>query len=133
MRLALNKEVSFTAIVSDEPTESARYEIFTVDPWHSHALMVLAPPMSGFAYGDLLQVRGILGMPDQTGGDPFIVDPHISIIAHNRGFWLRQALIDFKLLVLKKIGMFLPQDQGAFLGGVTLGGSDGMSELKLKC
>ena len=131
MRLPFEKEISFPAVVSSEPTESAKYEIFTADPWRSHKLMILAAPESGFHYGDLIKVRGFIGEPDTAGENPFVASPHITLIAEHRGFWLRELLIDFKLAIIKKFGVFLSQDQAALLGGVTLGGAAGMSaELK---
>jgi ComEC/Rec2-related protein len=127
MRLSLGKEVNFTAIISSEPTESAKYESFTADPWHSHELMILAPPLSGLAYGDLLDVQGIIGASDAPGQDPFVASPRITLIAHGHGLWLREWLIDGKLALIKRFNEFLPQDQAALLGGITIGGASGMS------
>ncbi len=131
LRLPIGKEISFLALVVSDPSESAKYEIFTADPWHSHALTVLAPPTSGFRYGDLLEINGFLGSPDGQGKNPFVIPLKITIIGHHHGSRLLEALSNFKRSILKRFVSFLPQDQAALLGGVTIGGSSGMSvELK---
>lgn len=127
MHLPFGKETSFSATVSSEPTESGKYETFYASPWHSHEVMILAPPDSGYTYGDLIEVRGIIGKPDSPGEDPFVASPRITLIAHDRGFWLPEWLINFKLGVIHAFGNFLPQDQAALLDGITLGGATSMS------
>ncbi len=129
LTLPFNKEIFFTAVVADEPKESGNYETFTVDPWRSHSIFVLAAPNSGFRYGDLLEIGGLLDEPDAPGGDPLIASPKISIIAHHRGFWLREDLINFKEAIIGQYQKFLPPDQAAILGGVTFGGSSGVSDV----
>ena len=64
LTLPYGRQLSVSALVVDEPKESARYEIFDVAPQRSHALTVLAPPASGYRYGDLLQLKGMLDPPD---------------------------------------------------------------------
>ena len=127
MRFPFNKEVSFTAVITSEPTESAKHETFTAEPWHSQELMVLAPPESGFRYGDFISMRGFIGAPDVQGEDPYIASPRITLIAHDRGFWLRSALINVREGMVRRLFAFLPQDEAALLGGELLGGSYGMS------
>jgi competence protein ComEC len=127
MRLPFDKEISFTAVVADEPKESNKYEIFTVNPWRSHPIMILAPPESGFHYGDFIKIRGLIGKSDMPHDDPFVVSPAITFVASHRGFWLRQILIDGKQAVIGKFTEVLPQDQAALLAGVAFGGLSGMS------
>ena len=60
-----------------------------------------------------------------------MASPIITVIAKNRGFWLREQLIDFKAALFQKLDELLPQDEAGLLGGVTFGGANGISaELK---
>lgn len=89
--------------------------------------MVFAPPESDVRYGDLLDVSGAI-VPPRTGGESWAAFPkQISVISRGNGFLLTEKLLDFKTVVNKKFGAFLPQDEAALLGGMTLGGTTGMS------
>ncbi|HVN26284.1 MAG TPA: ComEC/Rec2 family competence protein [Candidatus Paceibacterota bacterium] len=123
----LNREASLSGIIATEPTESAKHEAFVIDVPRQHAIEILAPPLAGFRYGDAIAVRGIIRPPDHPGGDPAIVTAQISLIAHGRGSWLRQRLLDAKHDLAVRFKTALPDDEAALLFGVTFGGSAGLS------
>jgi competence protein ComEC len=128
MRLPVATD-SFPAIVSAVPTASEKYLSFPADlqPPFSGSIMVFAPLESDIRYGDLLDVSGALA-PPRTVGESWAAFPkQINVISRGNGLWLAEKLLDFKTAVNKKFGAFLPQDEAALLGGMTLGGTAGMS------
>ncbi len=131
LTLPYGQQISISALVVDEPKESVKYEVFDIAPQRSHVITILAPPGSDYRYGDLLQLQGILNMPDAPGENPLMATPKIKILGAARGFWLREQLIDLKYSLFQKFGELLPRDEAGLLGGVAFGGSGGISpELK---
>jgi competence protein ComEC len=133
INLTYNRFVSFSAVVTDEPQPSQKVLILTVNarlPLDGE-IKIFAPPTSDFRYGDMLQINGIITMPDGFGGDPIVFSPQIRTISRHKGFWLREKLIDCKLAILKNFEAVLPNDEAALLGGIAFGSKVNFSaELK---
>jgi ComEC/Rec2-related protein len=72
-------------------------------------------------------VQGIVRPAESVGKDPAIFPQKLSLVASNRGFFLRAWMIDFKDAIFQKFNDVLPADEAALLGGMTLGGTAGMS------
>ncbi len=121
--LPLNEKISFQVLISDEPQPSEKFDILTADaqPPQSGVIRILAPPLSGFRYGDLLKVKGVLDPGRVPGEDPAMFSPSIMLVARHRGFWLREKLIDLKLAILEHFNAVLGKDEAALLGGITFG------------
>lgn len=131
--LPFAKQVSFSAIVSDEPKTSAKFLILPAEaerPFVS-SVAIFAQPGSLFHYGDEVRITGAIEPPKFAGDSPAIFPKSIELIAEHKGFWLREKLIDFKTAIFGKFNEVLPADMAALLGGEVLGGTDAMSpELK---
>ncbi len=133
INIVYNRYISFSAVVSDEPQPSQKFLILTADvqPPFAGTVKIFAPPTGDYAYGDMLQIGGIIAAPDAPGGDPVVFSPKIKIISRHNGFWLREKLIDLKLRVLRNFEAVLPDDQAALLGGIAFGSKVNFSpELK---
>jgi ComEC/Rec2-related protein len=119
----------FRVIVSKEPVSSENYLSFRAElqPPFSGALGVFAPPASDVRYGDLVSMSGAIGPPRSAGELPAIFPKRLSVISQSHGFWLTEKLLSFKEAINRKFGEFLSQDEAALQGGMTLGGTSGMS------
>ncbi len=84
-----------------------------------------------FAYGDALTFRTGGGSDAEPGRPPLISAPDAHTLATGQGAWLKSRLLDIKMAALGKFKAYLPADQAALLGGLTLGArSDFSPELK---
>ena len=119
----------FQMAVSEEPIASENYLSFSAElrPPYSGKITVFAPPASDIRYGDLLDISGTIEPPRSAGELPAIFPKQVDTISRGNGFWLTKKLLDFKNVIHEKFGEFLPQDEAALLGGMTLGGRAGMS------
>lgn len=130
MKFPAGKAVMFSAIVTSEPSASAKYLLFDaqLEKPYMGTITIFAPPGGDFNYGDEVRVAGPIEPPQTPGDLPAAFPKKIAVLAEHRGFWLREKLIDFKALILEKFNETLPSgDEAALLGGETLGGTDGMS------
>ncbi len=133
INLVYNRFISFSTIVIDEPQPSQNFLILTttVQKPLSGELKIFAPPSSGFRYGDVLQINGIITPSDMPGSDPIVFSPQIQIISRHNGLWIRERLIDLKLAIFKNFNAVLPSSEAALLGGITFGSKVSFSaELK---
>ncbi|HVM76547.1 MAG TPA: ComEC/Rec2 family competence protein [Candidatus Paceibacterota bacterium] len=127
LTVPFDRNWSMVATVTEDPHETDAYEVFTAEPWHSHAAMILAPPVSGFRYGDLVYLSGVMHPPDSPGDNPLYVATYARLVAHGRGFWLRQWLETLKGGVISLYQRYLSPDEAALLGGITIGAANTMS------
>jgi len=129
VNLPIGKTVSFSAIVTDEPKLSERFDLLTAraEPPFSGTFSIFADPGSDFHYGDEVRVTGTVSPPRQAGDDPAIFPKNIEFISAGHGFWLRAVLISFKSDIAEKFDAVLPADEASLLGGITIGGTDGMA------
>lgn len=129
MILPFGKKVYFSAIVSDEPRSSLKYELLSVTPTspRSHGLTVFAPAESDFHYGDLLRVDGVINESTMSGEDPVVFSPKITLLAEHQGVWLIEKLLTFKQAVLKKFEEELPEEEAQLLGGIAFGSKQNFS------
>ncbi len=128
MRLPDGKS-SLKAVVTGEPVGSEKYLSFSAklqSPF-SGKISVFAPPDSDIHYGDLVNISGTIEPPRSAGEAPAMFPKRIEVISSGNSSWLMEKLLDFKSAIGKKFGEFLTQDTAALLGGMTLGGTAGMS------
>ncbi len=125
----LGREASFRAIIVDEPKNSGSFLSLAaqVQQPFSGEVTIFADSGAVFRYGDLVQVRGIVRPAEGIGEYPAIFPQKLSLAAPDRGFFLRAWMINFKDAILQKFNDVLPADEAALLGGMTLGGTAGMS------
>jgi ComEC/Rec2-related protein len=120
---------SFQVVVLEEPLASEKYLSFPAglqSPF-SGTVTVFAPLGSDVQYGDLLDIAGAILPPRSAGDPPAIFPKQISVLSRGHGFWIAEELLEFKETIFKKFGEVLPEDNAALLGGMTLGGTAGMS------
>lgn len=125
------KQITFSAVVSDEPLASEKYLILTtaVQKPLEGTVKILAPPGSDIRYGDLIAVSGVIEEPETSVDDPIIFSPkQIVIKGSHYGFFLREWLIDLKLGVMERFMAMLNVDEVAFLGGILFGSKMGVSD-----
>lgn len=127
--LPFGKGISLTAIIVDEPENSTKYVLAAADGQNPFAgeLTIFAPLGTNFQYGDEIKVTGEIEAPETPGDTPAIFPKKVTVIAYDKGSWLRGRLIDFKSAILAKFNEVLSGDESALLGGETFGGSSGMS------
>jgi ComEC/Rec2-related protein len=129
VRLPSAVDDSFRAIVFEEPIASENYLSFSAElqPPFSGTVSVFASPASDIRYGDLLNILGTIEPSRNAGELPAVFPKQVSVVSRGDGFWLTKKLLDFKSTINRKFGEFLPQDEAALQGGMTLGGTTGMS------
>lgn len=129
MRLPSAAGGSFEAVVSEEPVSSENYLSFpaTLRPPFSGTITVFAPLASDIRYGDLVEASGAIALPRNSRESWAVFPKQISTISRGNGFWLIEKLLDFKMAIDRKFSEFLSRDEAALLGGMTLGGTRGMS------
>lgn len=116
-------QISFSGIVAAEPGHSAKSEYFPLrlnEP-HRGVIRVVSSPDNGFRYGDELEVSGRVLRPEMERDLPVSLFPRIERIGEGQGSFVRQALSDFKYRLLSIFPRYLPAEEAAFLGGITLG------------
>ncbi|HEX4104159.1 MAG TPA: ComEC/Rec2 family competence protein [Candidatus Paceibacterota bacterium] len=128
--MPFNKEISFSAIVTDEPQPAAHSRILDVAVQMplKGSVEILAPPNNQAQYGDLLVIKGKIEPPGQTGEAPFVYSPKITFISAHHGFLLREKMIDLKLAIIARFKSLLSADDAAFLAGVLFGAKGDISQ-----
>ena len=122
-KLPSDAKAIFTVLLTDEPTPVNRALMVPskAEPPFAGSLVVFAPEGSDIRYGDLIQIEGKVAPPQTTGEDPSIFSNQVLVLAHHRGFFLREWLITIKNRILAGYQALLPGDQAALLGGITFG------------
>lgn len=121
--------ISFSGIVSAEPGHSAKSEYFPLrlmPPFRGEVRVVVSPD-SGFRYGDELQLKGIVQAPESERDLPVSIFPKAELVGRGRGSPIRQALSNFKYDLLRIFPKYLPTEEAAFMGGITLGAKSNLS------
>lgn len=121
--MPLGAPMSFSGIVVSEPGHSAKTEYFDLRllPPFRGKIRVVALPDSGFQYGDELVLKGE-ARPGDNEREPLVsIFPRIERVGSGRGATVRQALFDLKRKLLETFPRYLPAEESAFLGGITLG------------
>jgi competence protein ComEC len=121
--LPSSPEASFIGMVSAEPGHSAKSEYFPLrlTPPFKGKIRVVTEPGSGFHYGDVLELRGRIESPEKERDLPVMLFPKIVHVDSGRGSPVRQWLFGLKGDLLDNLPFYLPPDEAAFLGGITLG------------
>jgi ComEC/Rec2-related protein len=119
---------SFDAVVVSEPAASEKHLSFFAElqPPFAGNVEMFAPPESEIRYGDLVEISGTFVVGDSNSAST-IFPKKIFVVSEGHGSWLIAKLGDFKRSVLQIFSRALPQDDAALLGGMTLGGTAGMS------
>src|SRR3989344_994747 len=121
--IVFNKTISFSGIVSIEPKPSEKFQKLELELLSPSAgsIVVLASLFPEINYGDVIKAEGVIESPSKKGSEPVAFFPKIEISERNRGFWLKEKLIDFKKSLIAQFGTFLPSRSAALLGGLTFG------------
>ena len=121
--IPFDTSIEFSGIVAAEPGHSAKSEYFSLrlaPPFRGEIRVVTAPD-GGFRYGDALILRGSVQSPENERDLPVSIFPKIERSGRNRGSPIHQALSNFKYELLDIFPRYLPAEEAAFLGGITLG------------
>ena len=143
-RLNDGPEVRFRALVGGEPDlrgGSVRYrlavrEVYSNGRWRpeSGGVLMRAPPLPRFRYGDLLELRGELTTPPsfddfdyrdylaRRGVGSLVQYPAVRVLGHDQGSALRAALVDTRARLRGALADALPEPEASLAGGVLLGG-----------
>jgi len=119
----------FRVIVSTEPVVSEKYLSFSAALQNPFAgnVTIFVPLGSDIRYGDLLEIVGAIEPPRNNGELSAVFPKRISVTSRDNGFWLTERSFALKTAINRKFGEFLSPDEAALLGGMTLGGTTGMS------
>ena len=128
--IILNKQVTFSGSIVDEPLIREKYQSLNLDlsPPFRGTIRVLASPRGSYNYGDVIQIQGSIEPPRSVADLPTTAFPKIKVTTTHQGFWLKEKLLDFKSAIFVEFQKNLSGDQAALLGGITLGGTSGMSD-----
>jgi len=128
--IVFDQKLFFSGTILDEPKIFEKYQSLEIvlKPPFAGDIRVLASPLSGFHYGDLLQIEGIIESPRSIADMPTAAFPKIKVVARHKGFWLREKLIDLKTSLLSQFQRTLPAEEAALLGGITLGSQAGFTK-----
>jgi ComEC/Rec2-related protein len=119
----------FRVFVAGDPSVSDRYVSFPAKlmvPF-AGAVSVFAPPGSAVRYGDILALTGTLVSSRSPGGVPAVFPKSIVTVSLGNGPWPMQILHDVKRAILERFSSVLPGDDAALIGGMTVGGTTGIS------
>ncbi len=133
VNLPYGSSSSFTAAVVDEPRPVENFLVVPAlaEAPYAGALTIFVPPGADIRYGDELRIEGKIRAPEDGGGAATIFPKKTIIAARNRGFWLREKLIDLKREILAGYRRVLARDEAALLGGIAFGSKvDFGAELK---
>ncbi len=116
------------------------YQIRVKDRWQKTegTVLVQANPYPRYAYGDQLEVSGLLETPPKfedfsyrdylarRGIYSILRRPQIKLLAHDQGNPIYAALLTFKERALSTIGAMLPEPEASVLAGILLGVDHGL-------
>ena len=119
---------SFTAVIADEPKISGNLSIFPAALQHPFSGTITVFASGTFRYGDLIETKGAIRPGQDFGEGPVVFPRTVMVFGAHRGFWLREWMLDVKAAIAAKFGEFLSPDGAALLGGMTFGGTNGMSK-----
>jgi ComEC/Rec2-related protein len=121
---------AFFGIVAQEPKAAGNFTMLTVDlshPYSGSLDIFTSPDNTRFHYGDDLWIKGSVSPSDAMGELPAMFLPQVRVVVSHQGFWLKEALIDFKDAIAQAIARIVPPDQAALLAGILIGTTGTMS------
>jgi competence protein ComEC len=123
MRLPPQKSTSFSAIVVDEPTTSAKSILLKteLEKPYAGAITIFASLNSHYHYGDELKISGAISPAKDTWSSPAVFPKSIKLVAQHKAFRVREWLINLKLAIIDRYNEVLSPDQAMLLGGITFG------------
>ncbi len=129
-KIIFNKEVNFRGVVINTvwQSNSQKLTVKLENPF-TGKISVQARPFPNFNYGDLVGFKGIIKYPDKSSLASFLKDgilgtvqfPATALIAENKGNFIKSSLLSFKGKIITVFEKILPEEQAAFLSGITLG------------
>lgn len=126
----------FRGVVRSEPyrTEKTQQFLLSLQSPHAGVIRVVTKLVPEFAYGDFLELRGEIieeAYSLKPSEEHVALFPDVSLLAHGRGFWLKEKLFALKGGVIETFRRTLPVDSAALLAGLTFGSrSDFSKEFK---
>ncbi len=129
-KIIFNKEISFRGVVVNAARQ-ANSQKLTVELAKPFAgkISVQARPFPDFNYGDLVEFKGIIKNLPQSSAVSFLKDgilgtvqfPITTLISENKGNFIKASLLSFKGKIVNIFQKIMPEEQSAFLSGITLG------------
>lgn len=140
-RIVLNTPVRQHGIIVSELREEERFQSFLVsleEPMRG-TVRIIASPLRALAYGDRLELRGVVLPRRGIADHPSMFFPDIETLqtqtfsgsARSPIRYVQGKLFELKRVLLGQFRMQLPYDEAALLGGLTFGArSDISNQLK---
>lgn len=134
--LPFNREVKITGIVASDPVlQNLREFKLRLIPPLKGQILVRAARYPKVGYGDTVQISGAITKPkgnyryflmkEEVAG--LVTYPRLAVVkAQNRS--LQRFLFSIRKRALSIFQRTLPYEEAAFLGGITLGGREALSE-----
>lgn len=148
---------NYEGVIVSDPKDDGGVRKFTVliDRYHAAGgelretnakVLVFAPRVDGFAYGDRLELHAEIRMPEGFVGDSgnifdypmylrakgiccVATHPDINILASGEGNVIMAALYGAKREFLAAVGRALAEPAGSLGGGIFLGGGDSLGDV----
>lgn len=143
----VGQEVSIAGVVIKEPVHKERSQRIIVRPDEdsSGRILVLTQTRPRFAYGDLVNVRGVLKKPESFETDTGrtfnyekylaksdihyqILFPEIDTVGSGGGNIVKRALFSVKERFLLSLNQTLPQPHSALAGGLVVGAQEALGD-----
>lgn len=152
----VGKEVVIKGIISDEPDKRENNvrivvsieEIYSAGSVFKNNLpktIVSTDFYPEWRYGDYVSLSGVLRKPENfatDNGRQFnyvsylakdgiyyeVARPHLKLIEHGRGNFVKEALFSLKKSFLEKVSKVVPEPEASLLGGILLGAKESLGK-----
>ena len=131
INITFDKKISFSGVVVAYPDRGLTQNLVVrLQSPYAGSILVKLPPYPSFDYGDLIQLTGMIQLPQPQAYANYLKKEHIfgvsaspqaELISKNNGSPTRVALFRLKEAVIGTFQKILPEEKAAFLAGLTLG------------
>ncbi len=134
-------QIEFKGMVAENPDikDSSQSVVIEAEngEYKNSRFLLTTDRYPSFRYGDILEVSGKTGVPVSDSFDAYLAKeniiaalrfPKLTRIADHQGSAIKDYLFSFRETSIGFFNSFLPQEEAAFLGGLTLGDKAGFSK-----
>jgi competence protein ComEC len=122
-KIIYGQNISFSGVIVNEPRQKEKSQVFTlslVEPLKGQ-IEVLTSPSPVWHYGDLINLKGVINLPQNNFYLPLIAFPSIGFQKAHQGFYIKEILLNLKNSLTGVFPKFLSSQNAAFLSGLTFG------------
>ena len=139
VELPFDQKFTFSGVVVSDPTinNGAQQAFFELRPPLEGRVLIKLPPYPSFSYGDELEVRGVIERPFSEGYAGYLAKEgasgvtsyaQASFLKSDQASSVKASLFKIKHRMTDSFKRVLPQEEAAFLSGITLGGQSEFSK-----